>query len=134
MTRVTTNERTPMVDHELREAEGILVLRPTGRLEAADFENLARRVDPHIEANGKLHGIMLDAEAFPGWQDFAALVAHLRFVRDHHRKVERVAVVSDSTFLSVAPKIASHFVQAELRHFSHARREDALAWLRGGGQ
>jgi hypothetical protein len=120
-----------MVDHELREVEGILVLKPTGRLEAADFENLARRVDPHIEANGKLHGLMLDAESFPGWEDFAALLAHLRFVRDHHRKIEKVAVVSDSTFLGVAPKVATHFVRADVRHFPRSQRDEALAWLRG---
>jgi hypothetical protein len=120
-----------MVEYELQRAEGILILRPQGRLEAADFENLAREVDPYIEANGKLHGLLLDAEAFPGWQNFAALVAHLRFVRDHHRKIEKVAVVSDSTVLSVAPKIASHFVQAEVRHFPHNQRDAALAWLRG---
>jgi SpoIIAA-like len=118
-----------MIDYELLRTEGVLVIRPRDRLEAADFEKLAQEVDPHIEANGMLHGLMIDAEAFPGWNDFAALLAHLRFVRDHHRKIERVAVVSDSTFLSVAPKIASHFVQAELRHFSQAQREDALAWL-----
>jgi len=123
-----------MVEYELLRAEGILVLRPRDRLEAADFERLAQEIDPHIEANGKLHGILLDAEAFPGWNDFAALVAHLRFVRDHHRKVERIAVVSDSTFLSVAPKIAGHFVQAELRHFAHLERDAALAWLRGASQ
>jgi hypothetical protein len=120
-----------MIDHELMRPEGILILRPTGRLEAADFEKVAQEIDPYIEANGKLHGIMIDAEAFPGWKDFAALVAHLRFVRDHHRKIEKVAVVSDSTFLSVAPKVASHFVQADLRHFSHSERDAALAWLRG---
>ena len=123
-----------MVEHELLRAEGILILRPKGRLEAADFEKLAQEIDPYIEANGKLHGLMLDAEAFPGWENFAALVAHLRFVRDHHRKIEKVAVVSDSTFLSVAPRFASHFVQADIRHFSHAQREAALAWLRGENQ
>lgn len=120
-----------MVDYELRREEGILILSPKGRLEASDFEKLAQEVDPYIEANGRLHGIMIDAESFPGWQDFAALVAHLRFVRDHHRKIEKVAVVSDSTFLTVAPVIASHFVQADLRHFSHSQRDEALAWLRG---
>jgi hypothetical protein len=120
-----------MVEHELLRTEGILILRPEGRLEATDFERVAQEIDPYIEANGTLHGIMLDAETFPGWQDFAALVAHLRFVRDHHRKVEKVAVVSDSSVLAVAPKIAAHFVQADLRHFPHAQREAALAWLRG---
>jgi hypothetical protein len=120
-----------MVEHELLREEGILILRPQGRLEAADFEKLAREIDPYIEASGRLSGILLDAESFPGWKDFAALVAHLRFVRDHHRKVQKIAVVSDSTFLAVAPKIAAHFVQADLRHFSHGQREAALAWLRG---
>jgi hypothetical protein len=120
-----------MVGYELRRAEGVLILRPEGRLEAADFGKLAREIDPYIDANGKLHGIMLDAEAFPGWKDFAALVAHLRFVRDHHRKVEKIAVVSDSDVLSVAPKIASHFVRADVRHFSRSQRDAALAWLRG---
>ena len=76
---------------------------------------------------------MLAAESFPGWKDFAALVAHLRFVRDHHRKIEKVAVVSDSSFLSVAPRSAGHFVQAELRHFPESQGEAALAWLRGRG-
>jgi len=121
-----------MVEHELREAEGILVLRPKDRLAAADFEAVARVVDPYIEANGKLHGILLDAEAFPGWKDFAALLAHLKFVREHHRKIEKIAVVSDSSFLAFAPKVATHFVQAEIRHFPRAQQEDALSWLRGG--
>src|SRR5262249_27874285 len=111
--------------------EGILILRPKGRLEVADFEKVAKEIDLWIEANGKFHGLMLDAAAFPGWKDFAALVAHLRFVREHHKKIERIAVLSDSSFLAVAPKVASHFVQADLRHFSDAQREEALAWLRG---
>ena len=118
-----------MVEYELLQTEGILILHPQGRLEAGDFEKLAREIDPFIEANGKLNGLLLDAESFPGWKDFAALIAHLRFVRDHHRKIQKVAVVSDGSFLSVAPRFASHFVQADVRHFSHAQRETALAWL-----
>ena len=61
---------------------------------------------------------MIDAESFPGWKDFAALVAHLRIHQEPHQKIRKVAVVSDSTFLSFAPKIASHFVQADVRHFA----------------
>jgi hypothetical protein len=73
---------------------------------------------------------MIDAESFPGWKDFAALLAHLRFVKDHHQKIEKFAAVSDSGFLTIAPTIASHFVQADVHHFSHADRNKALAWLR----
>jgi hypothetical protein len=122
-----------MVEFELRKADGILILRPQGRLEAADFERVASEVDPYVEANGKLHGILLDAAAFPGWKDFAALIAHFKFVRNHHKTVEKVAVVSDSSFLSIAPKVATHFVKADVRHFPQAQRDEALAWLRGTG-
>src|SRR5690349_11501175 len=81
---------TVMLHYELWRPEGILVLRPEGSLEASDFQKITQEVDPYIEANGKLHGVMLDAEAFPGWKDFAALVAHMKFVRDHHRKIEKI--------------------------------------------
>lgn len=119
-----------MVEHDLMRADGILMIRPQGRLEATDFEKLAQEIDPYIEANGKLNGLLIDAESFPGWKDFAALIAHFKFIRDHHRKIQKVAVVTDGSFLSVAPRFASHFVQADVRHFSRAQRDEALAWLR----
>lgn len=119
-----------MVNHELLEDDGILIIRPEGALEATDFQTIAEEVDPYIEAHGKLHGLMIDAASFPGWKDFAALVAHLKFVKGHHQKIDKIAAVSDSSFLSIAPQIASHFVQADVRHFSQSQRDEALAWLR----
>jgi len=119
-----------MINHKLLRTEGILILTPDSPLESADFENLAQEIDPYIEQNGKLHGLMLDAESFSGWKDFAGLVAHLKFVKNHHQKIQKVAVVSDSSFLSFAPKIASHFVQAEVKHFPRSQKEDAFHWLR----
>src|SRR5713101_1472362 len=120
-----------MITYDLLREDGILILKPGSPLESTDFESLAQEIDPYIEKNGKLHGIMLDAESFPGWKDFAGLVAHLRFVKNHHQKIEKIAVVSDSSFLSLAPKIASHFVQADVKHFSRSQKEEALHWLKG---
>jgi hypothetical protein len=118
-----------MIEHELQRERGILILKPKGPLQAADFAALAAVVDPYIESRGDLNGLMIDAPSFPGWDDFAALVSHLRFVRDHHRKIRRIAVVSDSALLSVGPKIANHFVSADVRPFSAADRAAAFAWL-----
>ena len=77
-----------MIHHELLKADGILIITPESPLEAGDFEKVAREIDPYIEANGKLHGVMIDAESFPGWKDFSGLVAHLSFVKNHHQEVE----------------------------------------------
>jgi hypothetical protein len=120
-----------MISFELLRDEGILVVEPQGALEAADFAALTREVDPYIEENGKLRGVLIQSESFPGWGDFGALISHLRFIRDHHRDIDRVAAVTDSAFLSIAPSVASHFVKAEVRHFDFGEREAAIAWLRG---
>jgi hypothetical protein len=121
-----------MLHHELLGERGILVLKPDGALRAEDFSALAAAVDPWIEQHGDLKGLLIDAPSFPSWDNFAALVSHLRFVRDHHQKIRRIAVVSDNAFLSVAPKIASQFLHAQLRAFDAADRVAALAWLESG--
>ena len=41
---------------------------------------------------GKLTGLLIEARSFPGWDSFGALIQHLKFLRDHHRKIDRVAV------------------------------------------
>lgn len=112
---------------------GILEVRPLQRLESSDFEGLTREVDAYLEDEGELNGVLICAESFPGWSDFAALLSHLRFVRDHQRRIRRVAVVSDSAFLTILPRVAEHFVQAEVRHFDYGDRDAAVAWLRGAG-
>jgi hypothetical protein len=119
-----------MLAHELLRNEGILLIRPQGPIQKDDFESVAKVVDPYIEDKGRLRGVMVEAPSFPGWDSFAALLSHLRFVRDHHQHVTKVAAVSDSAILTIAPQIAKHFVKAEFRHFNASDREAALAWLR----
>ena len=123
-----------MMQFDLLRDRGILVLKPEGALRAEDFTSLAAAVDPYLEERGGLRGVLVEAPAFPGWADFAALVTHLRFVKDHHRRVRRVALVTDSSVLSIVPAIASHFVKAEVRRFDSRGRAAALAWIESSAQ
>ena len=116
-----------MLSHELRRDEGILVVKPDGPLSAADFTTLASHVDAYLEQNGTLHGVLVLAKTFPGWKDFGALVAHLKFVKHHHQKIEKVAVVADGGFAKIMPHIASHFTHAQVKHFEHENA--ARDWL-----
>lgn len=118
-----------MIDFDLIADRGVLVVKPAGPLSEADFEALAATVDPYIARNGKLVGLLIDAPSFPGWEGFAGLVQHFRFVRDHHRKIERVAAVTDNAFLKIAPRIAEHFAHPEIRVFSGNEKGEALRWL-----
>ena len=44
----------------------------------------------------------------------------------------RIAAVTDGGVLAVQPRIAKHFVAAEVRHFEYADRDAALRWLATG--
>jgi hypothetical protein len=118
-----------MIKSELLKDKGVLVVSPVGLLAASDFEHLAEEIDPYIEQNGRLHGLMVRTEFFPGWADFAALISHLKFVRNHQSKIEKVAAVSDSGFLRILPSVAGHFVKAEVKHFGYHDKDKALEWL-----
>jgi hypothetical protein len=118
-----------MINIELLTDQAVLVLTPSGPLTVADFTRIAAMVDPYIEQHGKLKGLLIHASSFPGWDDFAGFISHLRFVRDHHQKIERIAIAADSGVLTVLPRIASHFVAAEVQHFDYADRDAALRWL-----
>ena len=108
-----------MLNYELNRAESILIVKPIGPLESTDFEKLAQEVDPYINENGTLKGLMIYAKSFPGWDSFAAFLSHIRFVKNHHRKIKKIAAVTGSSFLSIMPQVANHFVQAEVRHFGY---------------
>jgi SpoIIAA-like len=118
-----------MLEVKLFQDKGIAVLSPQGKLKASDFASVAAKVDPYIAAHGKLNGLMINAEAFPGWSDFAAFVTHIRFVKDHHLSIKNIAVVSDSEILKIMPAVAKHFVAAKIRHYPSDQKDAALAWL-----
>src|SRR4249920_3232302 len=122
-----------MLNHELRHNDEILVLNPDGPLEAADFTTLASHVDAYLTQHGKLRGVFIRAKSFPGWKDFGALLAHLKFVKEHHRRIEKVAIVADGTFANIMPNLAKHFIHAQLQHFNLEREDAAWDWLKHRG-
>jgi len=68
------------------------------------------------------------AKSFPGWRSYDALLSHLKFIADHHRQIDRMAVVSDSGLLKIMPRIA----ELKVRHFGFEEKDRALAWLETG--
>jgi len=118
-----------MLETQLLPEQGILVVTPIDKLESADFERLRGLANPYIEEHGGLNGLMIEAQSFPGWEDFAGMLSHFRFIREFESQIKRVALVSDSTVLTILPNIAAHFVAAEVRHFDFQQRERALQWL-----
>ena len=119
-----------MINAQLLRNEGILVISPADKLDTNDFERLRLLTDPYIEKHGDLNGLLIDAESFFGWEDFSSMLSHIRFVRNYHEKIKRVAAVTDNGFLAILPKVADYFVAAEVRHYDYRERDEAMNWLR----
>jgi SpoIIAA-like len=119
-----------MLDYSILRPEGILVLEPHAPLGKEDFNRLSAAVDSYLSDHAKLHGVLVHASGFPGWENFGGFVAHMHFVREHHKKVERVAVVTDSPFAAIAESLGKHFTSAEVKHFPFADDLKALDWLK----
>lgn len=119
-----------MISFEILNEERVVVIEPSGPLRKEDFQQLTKDVDAYIHENGFVRGIIIHTESFPGWENFSAFIHHVTFVKDHHRKIRRVAAVTDSKFLKIVPAIAGHFVSAEIKHFDYADMEGAKKWIR----
>jgi hypothetical protein len=118
-----------MIESSLDTASSILYLRPKSALAEDDFVQLPKTVDPFIQSTGGLAGLVLEVSAFPGWESLGAMAAHFRFVRDHHTRIKKVAIVTDAPIGTVAEKLASHFVSATIKHFPAGATAAARQWI-----
>ncbi|HTW22100.1 MAG TPA: STAS/SEC14 domain-containing protein [Candidatus Baltobacteraceae bacterium] len=119
------------VSHELNRETGVIVVEVRQALREQDFDDLASAADEWIETHGNLQGLVIHAREFPGWENFAGFLRHLRFVRDHHRHVNRIAFAVDTKLTNVLPAIAELFVQAEVKSFAFDELAIATAWAAG---
>ena len=118
-----------MLNITLDREEAIVMLEPHGALCKDDFDIAVKVIDPFIEKHGKLDGLIIYTELFPGWEDFAALSRHITFVKNHHQKIKRLAFVTNSSVGNIAETIASHFVKAEIKSFSFEQLDEAKSWI-----
>ena len=118
-----------MLHYRYDKDHSIISLIPDGPLTQEDFERIAEKVDPIIEEQGGLNGVLIEAEKAPGWADFQSMVSHLTFLKDHHKTIRKVAVVTDSQLMSQAPSIAKHFVEAEVKSFDLGSKKEAKSWI-----
>lgn len=126
--RLESPSREGGVSFRLLPEAGVIVVEVASALRAEDFDALAATADAWIEAHGDLHGIVVHAREFPGWENVAGFLHHLRFVHDHHRKIRKVALVAGGSLATLAPQLAAHFVKAEVKHFDYEALDQAIAW------
>lgn len=119
-----------MIHSELNQAAGVAIIRPDQMhgVSEGDFKQLTDLVDHYLKDHDSLCGLIIASQEFPGWEDLMAFISHIRFIRNHHRSIQKVALVSDSQLLSMAPNLINHFVSAKVRNFPFSDIEQAKIW------
>ena len=118
-----------MINTVLDTTTKIVTLQPHGSLKKEDFDNAVKIIDPFITENGKLNGLIIYTESFPGWKDFSAFNRHLLFIKNHHKEIKKIAFVTDSSIGDFAEVISSHFVNATVKNFDYEALNEAKEWI-----
>lgn len=119
-----------MISIEQHPDDGIFVVSPDGPISSSDIAELNRQVSDYINANDRVPNLVLRAEHFPAWKDFDAVSDHIRFVRDHHKLVRKVAIVTDSRLVWLVRPLIDSFTGAKIRRFTAGDYEKAYSWAR----
>jgi hypothetical protein len=106
------------LDYTLDEDKGVLEVEIAAPLSSLNFEVMTDAVDEYIDKKGALNGLIIHTESFPGWEDFGSFISHVVFIKSHHKKIKKVAFVSDSKITNAIPTLAHHFVNADIKSFT----------------
>lgn len=110
--------------------QGLVVVKVVGKLEEGELQDIAGPVvDEIIAEQGRVKGLLLDATGFEGWDGLPSLLSHLKFVKHHQKFIRKVALVGNHTWQSIAPKVASIFLDALPKYFPEDQMTSARHWV-----
>ena len=110
--------------------DDVFRVQPWGPITREDVATLTRTVDEYLVDHSKITGVMVETRTFPGFASVGAFADYARFIANHHARVRRLALVTNSALAPVAEFMANYVVGIEMRHFRVADATAALAWLR----
>jgi SpoIIAA-like len=119
-----------MITIEKHDRHNIFVLTPAKAITSDDIAQLNRQINDYINAHDKVPNLVLRAERVPVWENFEALTDHIKFVRNHHRLVKKVAIVSDAKLVWLVRPVVDSFTGAKVRRFSADAFDKAYAWAK----
>ena len=118
------------IDHKLDEDKGVLNIEITGVISSLNMEVLSHTVDSYLDRKGELNALVIHAKYFPGWENLGSMISHISFVKNHHKKIKKVALVVDGSLIKVVQKVAKQFVKAKVKHFDYDELDEANEWAR----
>lgn len=118
-----------MINYILNEQVGYLHITPQGKLQVQDFEQLTQALDTYLKSHPKIKGLIIETPEFPGWENFNAVKAHFKFIKNHHKYVEKIAIVTNSKMGNIAEALIPFLMNIKVKRFSYGELQAAKEWI-----
>lgn len=120
-----------MIGLQITEQNSIIHATPLGRISESDIKDtVGPQVDKMLRRYAHIKGVLIDASDFEGWEDFSAFIAHMAFIRDHHDKIGKVAIMNCHKYRDVLQYVTALVPDTKFHFYDKQQEEEAEQWLR----
>ncbi|WP_459557455.1 SpoIIAA family protein [Lacunimicrobium album] len=116
-----------MIERLTSSDDRVLAFKLSGKLHDEDYKTFVPLIDESIAAHGKTRVLAVFHE-FSGW-DVAALWDDIKFSTTHCTKIERLALVGESTWEKYMASVCKPFTMATIKYFDVSELDAAWAWV-----
>ena len=116
-----------MIKTEIISANALKIVAPD-KLKADDFHQIAPQIDSLISQHGKIR-LLIDASGFNGWENIETFENHAGFIKNHQKKIERIAVITAHDWQHWLIGAVRIFVHPEVRAYDKSHASEALQWI-----
>jgi hypothetical protein len=118
-----------MIKIEILSPKVLKIIAPE-KLKANDFRQIVPEVSSLISQYGNIR-LLIDATGFNGWESMEAFENHAGFLKNHEKKIERVAVITGHEWQHWLIGAVRIFLHPEVRAFNKGHESEALKWIAG---
>ena len=121
-----------MLYTKIDNSKKVAVLEADSPLTKADFANSTKLFREYTSKNGRLRGLIIYTEVFPGWGSIGDFPYHMRYAMEHKEKAERVAFVTNSLWVILVRPFGRLLTGTKTRVFSYSEFSNAEEWVLSG--
>jgi len=119
-----------MIEKMSESAGNMVGYRVVGKVSKADYtQTLFPEVSALVEQEGAI-GLLLQLDEMKG-EELKAWGKDLKFGKEFHKKIERLAVVGDGRLEKVITSLSDPFYAREAKYFHTADLDKAWKWVAG---
>lgn len=116
-----------MIEELSSPSDNILAFRMSGKLHDEDYKTFVPRLDEEIAKDGKIR-LLAEFHDFHGW-DAHALWDDIKFATEHCTKIEKIALVGETSWEKGMAAVCKPFTMAKIKYFDVGQLDAAYAWL-----